>query len=78
MLTDEDMKNIAYWVASKPAKAGFAKDKDLVPWASASTAAALQTATSPPALAATAPTAPAFLPNTRACRASMLTTPWRS
>ena len=30
MLTDEDMKNIAYWVASKPAKAGFAKDKDLV------------------------------------------------
>ncbi len=30
MLTDEDMKNIAYWVTSKPAKAGFAKDKDLV------------------------------------------------
>ena len=30
MLTDEDMTNIAYWVASKPAKAGFAKDKDLV------------------------------------------------
>ena len=30
MLTDEDMKNIAYWVASKPAKEGFAKDKDLV------------------------------------------------
>ena len=30
MLTDEDMKNIAYWVASKPAKAGFAKNKDLV------------------------------------------------
>ena len=30
MLTDEDMKKIAYWVASKPAKAGFAKDKDLV------------------------------------------------
>ena len=30
MLTDEDMKNIAYLVASKPAKAGFAKDKDLV------------------------------------------------
>ena len=30
MLTDEDMKNIAYWVATKPAKAGFAKDKDLV------------------------------------------------
>ena len=30
MLSDEDMKNVAYWVASKPAKAGFAKDKDLV------------------------------------------------
>jgi cbb3-type cytochrome c oxidase subunit III len=30
MLTDEDMRNIAYWVASKPAKAGFAKDKNLV------------------------------------------------
>lgn len=29
-LSDDDMKNIAYWVASKPAKAGFAKDKDLV------------------------------------------------
>ena len=29
MLTDEDMKNIASWVAAKPAKAGFAKDKDL-------------------------------------------------
>ena len=30
MLTDEDMKNIAYRVASKPAKAGFAKYKALV------------------------------------------------
>lgn len=30
MLSDEDMKNIAYWVASKPAKPGFAKDKELV------------------------------------------------
>src|SRR5690606_4465769 len=29
-LSDDDMKNISYWVASKPAKAGFAKDKDLV------------------------------------------------
>ena len=24
------MRNVAYWLASKPAKAGFAKDKDLV------------------------------------------------
>lgn len=30
MLSDDDMKNIAYWVASRPAKTGFAKDKDLV------------------------------------------------
>lgn len=29
-LSDEDMRNIAYWVASKPAKPGFAKDKELV------------------------------------------------
>lgn len=30
MLSDEDMKNIAYWVATKPSKPGAAKDKDLV------------------------------------------------
>jgi len=29
-LSDDDMRNIAYWLTSKPAKAGFAKDKDLV------------------------------------------------
>ena len=29
-LSDDDMKNISYWVAAKPAKAGFAKDKTLV------------------------------------------------
>ncbi len=29
-LSDDDMRNIAYWVTSKPAKPGFAKDKDLV------------------------------------------------
>lgn len=29
-LSDEDMKNIAYWVSSKKAKNGFAKDKELV------------------------------------------------
>ena len=29
-LSDDDMRNISYWLASKPAKAGFAKDKDLV------------------------------------------------
>lgn len=29
-LSDEDMKNIAYWAASKPAKAGFSSDKALV------------------------------------------------
>lgn len=29
-LSEDDMKNIAYWVTTKKAKAGFAKDKDLV------------------------------------------------
>ena len=29
-LTDADMKNIAYWLTSKPAKPGFAKEKELV------------------------------------------------
>ncbi|MEO6623680.1 MAG: c-type cytochrome [Burkholderiaceae bacterium] len=29
-LSDEDMRNISYWLASKSAKAGFAKDKALV------------------------------------------------
>ncbi|WP_411877443.1 c-type cytochrome [Polaromonas sp. YR568] len=29
-LSDEDMKNIAYWATSKKAKTGFAKDKELV------------------------------------------------
>ncbi|GKS98871.1 cytochrome c4 [Acidovorax sp. SUPP2522] len=29
-LSDDDMRNIAWWVASKQAKPGFAKDKELV------------------------------------------------
>ena len=29
-LSDDDMRNIAYWLTSKAAKPGFAKDKDLV------------------------------------------------
>lgn len=29
-LSDEDMKNISFWLASKKAKPGFAKDKELV------------------------------------------------
>ena len=29
-LSDDDMKNIAYWVTAKAAKPGFAKDKSLV------------------------------------------------
>lgn len=29
-LSDDDMRNIAYWVASQPAKTGFARDKELV------------------------------------------------
>mgnify|MGYP000858937000 CR=1 FL=1 len=30
MLSDDDMRNVAYWLASKAAKPGFSKDKDLV------------------------------------------------
>lgn len=30
MLSDEDMKNIGWWLASQQGKDGFAKDKDLV------------------------------------------------
>lgn len=30
MLSDEDMKNVGWWLASQPAKEGFAKDKELV------------------------------------------------
>ena len=29
-LSDEDMRNVAYWLASQKAKPGFAKEKDLV------------------------------------------------
>ena len=29
-MSDDDMRNMAYWAASKKPKAGFAKDKDLV------------------------------------------------
>ncbi|MGV8803883.1 MAG: c-type cytochrome [Polaromonas sp.] len=29
-LSDDDMKNVAYWATSKKAKQGFAKEKDLV------------------------------------------------
>ena len=29
-LSEDDMRNIAFWVTSKPAKTGFAKDKELV------------------------------------------------
>jgi cytochrome c553 len=29
-LSEDDMRNIAYWLASKPIKPGFAKDKELV------------------------------------------------
>ena len=29
-LSEDDMRNIAFWLASKPAKPGFAKDKELV------------------------------------------------
>jgi cytochrome c553 len=30
MLSDDDMRNISYWLAVKPAKPGFSKDKEMV------------------------------------------------
>lgn len=30
LLSDDDMRNVAAWLATKPAKAGFSKDKELV------------------------------------------------
>lgn len=30
LLTEDDMRNVSWWLASKQAKAGFSKDKDLV------------------------------------------------
>lgn len=30
MLSEDDMKNVSYWVTTKPSKPGFAKEKDLV------------------------------------------------
>ncbi|GAB3184510.1 c-type cytochrome [Hydrogenophaga aquatica] len=29
-MSEEDMRNVSYWLASQPAKTGFARDKDLV------------------------------------------------
>ena len=75
MLSDDDMRNVAAWLASQKAKEGFAKDKDLVALGERIYRAASRIAISPPALAATAPTAPASPRSTRACRASMRTTP---
>jgi cytochrome c553 len=31
-LSDDDMRNVSYWLAAQPAKPGFAKDKDTVAW----------------------------------------------
>jgi len=65
-LSDADMKNIAFWAASKKIKPGFANDKELVAWVSAFTVAAWPTGKSPPALAATAPMVRATRCNTLA------------
>lgn len=31
-LSDDDMRNISYWLAAQPIKPGFAKDKETVAW----------------------------------------------
>ena len=65
-MSDEDMRNVAYWLASQKAKTGFAKQKDTVAQVSASTAVAFPTARSRPVPVATCPTGPASLPSTPA------------
>ena len=65
-LSDEDMKNVAYWLTSKSAKPGFAKEKELVTLGERITAAALLTARLLPAPVAIAPTALVFLPSSPA------------
>jgi cytochrome c553 len=80
-LSDDDMRNIAYYVtASKKAKPGFAKDK--APGrasARRSTAAALPTASMPACAGCHSPTGAGIArPSTRAWAASMPTTPWPS
>ena len=75
MLSEPDMKNIAAWLHAQKPKDGFAKDKDLVAMGERIYRGGIQGATSPPAQAATAPTAPASRPSTRVWPASTPTTP---
>ena len=73
-LSDADMRNVAYFLASKTAKPGFAKDKDSVALGEKFTVVALPIVRLQHALVATAPMAQACLPNTLACLASTQTT----
>ena len=77
-LSDQDMRDVAAFYASKTAKPGFATNKETCCSVSASTAAASPTARSPHAPVATARTAPAFRFSTRASAASTASTPRRS
>ena len=72
------MENVAAFYASKQAKPGFAKNKDTVLLGEKIYRGGIADRKMPPAPAATAPTAPASRPSTRAWAASMPTTPKRS
>ena len=72
------MKNVAAFYASKQAKPGFAKNKDLVSLGEKIYRGGIADAACRPAPAATARTAPASRRSTRAWPASMPTTPRRS
>ena len=74
-LSDEDMKNVAAFYASKQPGRARRATRSWSRWARRSTAAASPTVRCPPAPAATARAAPASWPSTRACRASTRTTP---
>ena len=77
-LSDDDMRNIAYWLTSKPAKAGFAKDKDLVAMGERIYRGGIADRQIAACAGCHSPNGLASLRNTPACRASTPTTRCRS
>jgi len=67
-LSDEDMKNIAYWVTTKASKPGFAKEKDLVTLGERIYRGGIADRQVPACAVAIAPMVLVFLPSTRAWR----------
>jgi cytochrome c553 len=74
-LSDADMRNVAYFLASKRPSPDSPKKKSLLPWVKRFTAVVLPTVKLQLALAATAQMVQACLRNTPVCRDNMLNTP---